>query len=149
LRLLAGNSSLSARAALAAAMGSRQNATAIPLATTSRSVCESRYVPSERLSRPVPSTYQSTLYPRRSTLRTRGDSSAPGTASRKQKTPGVDRFMVGIIAPREARIGGGHADDQALISLIALGALDGGEALAVGRRVLGGNAAGIYGLPWP
>lgn len=33
--------------------------------------------------------------------------------------------------------------------LMALGALDGGEALAVGRRVLGGNAAGIYGLPWP
>ena len=36
-----------------------------------------------------------------------------------------------------------------LDELIALGALDGGEALAVGRRVLGGNAAGIYGLPWP
>lgn len=33
--------------------------------------------------------------------------------------------------------------------LIALGALDGDEALAVARRVLGGNAAGIYGLPWP
>ena len=35
-----------------------------------------------------------------------------------------------------------------LDELIALGALDDGEALAVGRRVLGGNAAGIYGLPW-
>ena len=33
--------------------------------------------------------------------------------------------------------------------LITLGALDGDEALAVARRVLGGNAAGIYGLPWP
>ena len=37
----------------------------------------------------------------------------------------------------------------ALNELIALGALDGDEALAVGRRVLGGNAAGVYGLPWP
>jgi hypothetical protein len=36
-----------------------------------------------------------------------------------------------------------------LDELIALGALDTGEALAVGRRVLGANAAGIYGLPWP
>jgi hypothetical protein len=36
-----------------------------------------------------------------------------------------------------------------LDELIALGALDGGEALAVGRRVLGGNAAAICGLPWP
>jgi len=36
-----------------------------------------------------------------------------------------------------------------LDELIALGALDGDEAIAVGRRVLGGNAAGIYGLPWP
>ena len=35
-----------------------------------------------------------------------------------------------------------------LDELIALGALDGEEALAVARRVLGGNAAGIYGLPW-
>jgi predicted TIM-barrel fold metal-dependent hydrolase len=35
-----------------------------------------------------------------------------------------------------------------LDELITLGALGGDEALAVGRRVLGGNAAGIYGLPW-
>jgi hypothetical protein len=32
---------------------------------------------------------------------------------------------------------------------MALGALDAGEALTVARRVLGGNAARIYGLPWP
>jgi predicted TIM-barrel fold metal-dependent hydrolase len=36
-----------------------------------------------------------------------------------------------------------------LDDLVALGALDGEGALAVGRRVLGGNAAAIYGLPWP
>jgi uncharacterized protein len=36
-----------------------------------------------------------------------------------------------------------------LDELIALGALDHGGALEVGRRVLGGNAAAIYGLPWP
>jgi uncharacterized protein len=36
-----------------------------------------------------------------------------------------------------------------LDELIALGALDAGQALAIGRQVLGGNAAGIYGLPWP
>jgi uncharacterized protein len=36
-----------------------------------------------------------------------------------------------------------------LDELIALGALDSDEAIAVGRRVLGGNAAGIYGLTWP
>ena len=36
-----------------------------------------------------------------------------------------------------------------LDKLIALGALDEDEAIAVGRRVLGGNAAAIYGLPWP
>jgi hypothetical protein len=36
-----------------------------------------------------------------------------------------------------------------LDELVALGALDGDEALGVGRRVLGGNAAGIYGVPWP
>jgi predicted TIM-barrel fold metal-dependent hydrolase len=36
-----------------------------------------------------------------------------------------------------------------LDDLVALGALDAGEALAVGRRVLGENAAKIYGLPWP
>ena len=36
-----------------------------------------------------------------------------------------------------------------LDELVALGALDAHEALIVGRRVLGANAAGIYGLPWP
>jgi predicted TIM-barrel fold metal-dependent hydrolase len=36
-----------------------------------------------------------------------------------------------------------------LDELVALGALDAREALIVGRRVLGANAAGIYGLPWP
>ena len=36
-----------------------------------------------------------------------------------------------------------------LEELSALGALDADEELAVGRRVLGGNAAGVYGLPWP
>jgi hypothetical protein len=36
-----------------------------------------------------------------------------------------------------------------LDELIAFGALDGDEAPAVARRILGGNAAGIYGLPWP
>ena len=36
-----------------------------------------------------------------------------------------------------------------LDELVALGALDSDEALAVGQQVLGGNAARIYGLPWP
>jgi len=36
-----------------------------------------------------------------------------------------------------------------LDELIALGALDDDEAIAVGRRVLGRNAAALYGLPWP
>ena len=36
-----------------------------------------------------------------------------------------------------------------LDELITLGALDGDEALAVARRVLGANAAAIYGLAWP
>jgi predicted TIM-barrel fold metal-dependent hydrolase len=44
---------------------------------------------------------------------------------------------------------GRRALGAVLDELIALGALDGGEALAVGRRVLGGNAAGIYRVPWP
>jgi uncharacterized protein len=48
------------------------------------------------------------------------------------------------VAARWGRRGLGAVLDE----LIALGALDGDEALAVGRRVLGGNAAGIYGLPW-
>ena len=36
-----------------------------------------------------------------------------------------------------------------LDELIASGALDRDEALSVGRGVLGGTAAGIYGLRWP
>jgi len=36
-----------------------------------------------------------------------------------------------------------------LDELITLGALDGDEALAVARRVLGASAAAIYGLAWP
>src|SRR5262245_25893918 len=36
-----------------------------------------------------------------------------------------------------------------LDELVALDALDADEALAVGRGVLGGNAAALYGLPWP
>ena len=36
-----------------------------------------------------------------------------------------------------------------LDELIALGALDSDEALAVGQQVLGGNAATVYGLRWP
>lgn len=49
------------------------------------------------------------------------------------------------LAARWGRRGLGTVLDE----LIALGALDHGEALAVGQRVLGENAAGIYGLPWP
>jgi uncharacterized protein len=49
------------------------------------------------------------------------------------------------LAARWGRRGLGTVLDE----LVALGALDGGEALAVARRVLGGNAAGIYGPPWP
>jgi uncharacterized protein len=49
------------------------------------------------------------------------------------------------LAARWGRRGLGTVLDE----LIAFGALDGDQALAVGRRVLGGNAAGIYGLPWP
>jgi uncharacterized protein len=36
-----------------------------------------------------------------------------------------------------------------LDELVALGALDGRDALLVAQRVLGANAAKIYGLPWP
>jgi predicted TIM-barrel fold metal-dependent hydrolase len=36
-----------------------------------------------------------------------------------------------------------------LDELVTLGALDADEARTVGRRVLGQNAAEIYGLPWP
>ena len=49
------------------------------------------------------------------------------------------------LAARWGRRGLGTVLDE----LIALGALNGDEALAVGQRVLGGNAAGIYGLAWP
>lgn len=49
------------------------------------------------------------------------------------------------LAARWGRRGLGTVLDE----LVTLGALDGDEALAMGRRVLGGNAAGIYGLPWP
>jgi hypothetical protein len=49
------------------------------------------------------------------------------------------------LAARWGRRGLGMVLDE----LIALGALDGDEALAVGRGVLGANAAGIYGIPWP
>ena len=49
------------------------------------------------------------------------------------------------MAARWGRRGLGTVLDE----LIALGSLDEGEALAVGRGVLGGNAAAIYGLPWP
>jgi uncharacterized protein len=48
------------------------------------------------------------------------------------------------LAARWGRRGLGTVLDE----LITLGALDRGEALAVARRVLGANAAGIYGLPW-
>ena len=49
------------------------------------------------------------------------------------------------LAARWGRRGLGTILDE----LVALGALDGDEALTVARRVLGGNAAKIYGLPWP
>jgi predicted TIM-barrel fold metal-dependent hydrolase len=49
------------------------------------------------------------------------------------------------LAARWGRRGLGTVLDE----LVALGALDAPQALEVGRRVLGGNAARIYGLPWP
>jgi predicted TIM-barrel fold metal-dependent hydrolase len=49
------------------------------------------------------------------------------------------------LAARWGRRGLGTVLDE----LITLGALDADEALAVGRRVLGENAARIYGLRWP
>jgi uncharacterized protein len=49
------------------------------------------------------------------------------------------------LAARWGRRGLGVVLDE----LMALGALNSDEALAVGRQVLGGNAAGVYGLPWP
>jgi uncharacterized protein len=36
-----------------------------------------------------------------------------------------------------------------LEEMIALGAIGGAEALAIARDILGGNAARLYGLPWP
>ena len=48
------------------------------------------------------------------------------------------------LAARWGRRGLGTVLDE----LIALGALDPDDALTVARRVLGGNAAAIYGLPW-
>jgi predicted TIM-barrel fold metal-dependent hydrolase len=44
---------------------------------------------------------------------------------------------------------GRRALGTVLDELVALGALDVSEALVVGRRVLGENAAAIYGVPWP
>jgi hypothetical protein len=49
------------------------------------------------------------------------------------------------LAARWGRRGLGIVLDE----LVALGALDGDEALTAGRRILGENAAAIYGLPWP
>ena len=49
------------------------------------------------------------------------------------------------LAARWGRRGLGTVLDE----LVALGALDASEALGVGRRVLGENAAAIYGVPWP
>ncbi len=60
-------------------------------------------------------------------------------------TDGIGLPELFWLAARWGRRGLGTVLDE----LIALGALDDGEALAVGRRVLGGNAARIYGLPWP
>jgi uncharacterized protein len=44
---------------------------------------------------------------------------------------------------------GRRALGMVLDELLALGALDADDALVAARRVLGGNAAAIYGLPWP
>ena len=44
---------------------------------------------------------------------------------------------------------GRRALGTVLDELIALGALDADDALVAARRVLGGNAAAAYGLPWP
>lgn len=49
------------------------------------------------------------------------------------------------LAARWGRRGLGTVLDE----VIALGALDADDALAVARGVLGGNAARIYGVPWP
>ena len=49
------------------------------------------------------------------------------------------------LAARWARRGLGAVLDE----LVALGALGGDEALAMAGRVLGVNAAELYGLPWP
>jgi uncharacterized protein len=49
------------------------------------------------------------------------------------------------LAARWGRRGLGTVLDE----LMALDALDGRDALAVAQRVLGGNAAEVYGVPWP
>jgi uncharacterized protein len=49
------------------------------------------------------------------------------------------------LAARWARRGLGLVLDE----LIALGAIDDGEALAMAGQILGGNAAILYGVPWP
>jgi len=36
-----------------------------------------------------------------------------------------------------------------LDELVALGALTADEALEMAHRILGGNAAALYGVPWP
>src|SRR5262249_45285205 len=45
--------------------------------------------------------------------------------------------------------GGGGGLAGGLDELCVLGALDAADAPAVARRVLGANAASVYGLPWP
>ena len=49
------------------------------------------------------------------------------------------------LAARWGRCGLGMVLDE----LVALGALDASEALAVGRRVIGEHAAALYGGTWP
>jgi hypothetical protein len=36
-----------------------------------------------------------------------------------------------------------------LTEMVSLGALTADEALDIARQILGGNAARLYGLPWP
>ena len=49
------------------------------------------------------------------------------------------------LAARWGRWGLGVVLDE----LVALGALTQDEAMDAARRILGGNAAGLYGIPWP
>jgi hypothetical protein len=49
------------------------------------------------------------------------------------------------LAARWARRGLGLVLDE----LLALGAVDGDEAHTMARQILGGNAAAVYGIPWP